>query len=331
MSLLLWPLSVIFQILASLRRALYRSGILATERLPVPVIVVGNIAAGGSGKTPVVLWLVAQLRAQGYMPGIVSRGYGGRLPGPVAVSAESDVGDVGDEPVLLAQLAAVPVWIGRDRPAAARALLAQHPEVNVILTDDGLQHYRLARDVEIVVLDPAVLGNQFFLPAGPLRESLGRAAQASLVLAHGELSPALRQHLGRVSVFAMHLAADDFYRLGQPSEKLSASALALRRSRAIAAIGRPERFFESLAQLGIAPVRCDAFGDHFFFKADDLSLDGADVLLMTEKDAIKCAAIAPEETWVLPVRAAIDEGALACVLECMHGSEVVGNSRLPGV
>ena len=165
----LLPLSLLFAFLAGLRRRLFALGVLKAERLPVPVIVVGNIAVGGSGKTPIALWLADTLRARGHRPGIVSRGYGGTVEGTAEVPPGGDPARYGDEPVLMAALSGCPVWVGRDRPAVARSLLAAHPEVDVIIADDGLQHYRLARDVEIIVVDEATLGNRFRLPAGPLR------------------------------------------------------------------------------------------------------------------------------------------------------------------
>ena len=314
---LFWPLAMIFAACSALRRFGYARGWLHSERMSVPVIVVGNIAAGGSGKTPAVLWLVEKLRAHGFRPGIVSRGYGGRLVGPAEVRKTSDPRDVGDEPVLLARRSDVPVLIGRDRVAACRALLAAHPDVNVIVTDDGLQHYRLQRDIEIVVVDPVLLGNRWWLPAGPLREGLSRLGLATLVLAHGEG----QIDAGRTPAFRMQLAPGSWYRLSDAGQTSTPQALAALRTRAIAGIGHPERFFATVRAQGIFPRECVALPDHHTPSAADLRLADADALLMTEKDAIKCAALAPVEAWVLPVRAVIDEAAWCCVLERLDGSK----------
>ncbi|HEX5126218.1 MAG TPA: tetraacyldisaccharide 4'-kinase [Rhodocyclaceae bacterium] len=316
----LWlPLGLLFKIIAASRRALYRIGIISSYRLSVPVIVVGNIAAGGSGKTPVVIWLVDALRRRGLSPGIVSRGYGGSARTPTAVYANGNYAVVGDEPILLARRAMAPLWVGHDRVAAARALLAANPAVNVIVTDDGLQHYTLQRDVEILVLDEAVLGNRFPLPAGPLREPLSRIRQATLTLAHGVLSDSLRADLDGANVMAMRLQPGRWYRLGDPSDQCEPAYLQSIRTRAVAGIGRPERFFRTLHDQGISPIEARAFPDHYPFSKDDLSLGDADALLMTEKDAIKCAHIAPRETWVLPVDAVIDDAALDLIVERLHG------------
>lgn len=313
------PLSLLFFLLSVLRRVLYRFGVLPAQQAPVPVIVVGNIAAGGSGKTPVVLWLAQRLLAAGRRPGIVSRGYGGTAQGVMAVDTASSPTETGDEPVLLARRSGCPVWIGRDRVAASRALCAAHPEVDVLLTDDGLQHYRLARAVEVVVVDALQLGNRCLLPAGPLREPLSRLAHSSVVLAHGDIPPKVRVACRDVPVFGMRLVPTAFYRLDNPRLRRSVSEFAGRKIHALAGIGRPERFFQTLHQLGLQPLRETAFPDHHPFQAADVALSGADVLVVTEKDAIKLAAFAPDETWVLPVDADVREGAFERIMECLNG------------
>lgn len=316
------PLSALFWLISATRRALYKMGWLTTHKLPVPVIIVGNVAAGGSGKTPVVIALVEKLREHGFTPAIVSRGYGGRAKVPTAVTTQSHPSEVGDEPVLLVQRTAAPMWIGADRVAAAQSLLAANPNVDVIITDDGLQHYRLAREVEIVVLDPVILGNALLMPAGPLREPLARTRHATLALAHGQLSAQLASLLsGYVPLFSMQLQAGRWYRLGQNTDQRTPEQLKAIKTRALAGIGRPERFFETLRAQGIEPIQTQAFADHHPFEETDLALGQADALLMTEKDAIKCASIAPKETWVLPVSAQIDEAALRLILERLHGSK----------
>ena len=181
LSLALWPASLLYRLLVALRRFAYRSGALPAVRLPVAVIVVGNLVVGGTGKTPLVLWLAAMLKQNGRKPGIVSRGYRGSAAAPMAVDAASPVQLVGDEPLLLARASGCPVWIGRDRAAAALGLLAAHPECDVLLLDDGLQHYRLARDIEIAVEDERRAGNGLLLPAGPLREPVSRRVDAWVI------------------------------------------------------------------------------------------------------------------------------------------------------
>ena len=314
----LFPLSLLFAFLAGLRRRLFALGLLKVERLPVPVIVVGNIAVGGSGKTPIALWLADALRARGHRPGIVSRGYGGSVEGTAEVPIGGDPARFGDEPVLMAALSGCPVWVGRDRPSAGRSLLAAHPEVDVLIADDGLQHYRLARDVEIIVVDEATLGNRFRLPAGPLREGLGRLAEATVVLAQGGLSPALRAAIGAAPVFGFELAGAAFERVGARGERCLADDFRGRRVHAMAGIGRPERFFRQLEAMGLAIER-RPFADHHAFTPSDLAVPDGDVLLMTEKDAVKCAPFAPADSWVWPVRAQLAPEAAKLIVEKLDG------------
>ncbi|MCK9259965.1 MAG: tetraacyldisaccharide 4'-kinase [Azoarcus sp.] len=317
LALLLSPLSFLFGVLASLRRALYRVGVLRAVRLPVPVIVVGNIAVGGSGKTPTVDWLVTQLRAAGWTPGIVSRGYGGTVEGVGLVGADSDPVLCGDEPVLLARLTGCPVAIGRDRPAAAQTLLAAHPECDVIVSDDGMQHYRLARDVEIAVVDEATLGNCRLLPAGPLREPLGRLSSVDVVIAHGALSLPVRAALGSATAVSMVLEGASFRSLRRPDETRPASAFRGRRVHALAGIGRPERFFDQLRAMGLDVV-AHPFPDHHRFTAPDLDFAPEEAKLMTSKDAVKCAPFAPDNAWEFPVQATIGSGAAERILEKLN-------------
>lgn len=308
--LLLYPLSLVFGLLAAVRRLLYRSGILASVRLPVPVVIVGNISVGGTGKTPLTLWLAQQLVDNGWHPGIVSRGYtkdGNRSNAPREVSTEAVADEVGDEPLLMAQRALCPVWIGRDRPAAARALLDAHPECDIILSDDGLQHYRLHRDAEIVVVDGARrFGNGLLLPAGPLREPVSRMRMADAVVVNG----------GEVrgDEFAMQLAGTHFYNLLNPEIVAAADAFAKQRLHAIAGIGHPQRFFSHLEHLGLRP-RQHPFPDHHRYAAADIAFDDADAILMTEKDAVKCASFANERCWVLRVDAQVSPTLTRLILE----------------
>ncbi|MDR0633971.1 MAG: tetraacyldisaccharide 4'-kinase [Azoarcus sp.] len=314
---LLLPAGALFRGAAGLRRCLYRHDILRRECLPVPVIVVGNISVGGSGKTPAVAWLVEELRKAGRRPGIVSRGHGGEAAAGGSsrlVDADADPGLCGDEPVLLARLSACPVAVGRDRPAAARRLLAAHPECDVIVSDDGMQHYRLARNVEIAVVDEAALGNRWLLPSGPLREPLARLSGVDLILAHGELSPPLRAAAGDVPIVPMRLAGERFRALADPGLWRDAGAFAGRRVHALAGIGQPQRFFDQLTAMGLEVVP-HPFPDHYRYRADDLAFAPGEPKLMTSKDAVKCAAFAPPDAWELPVRAIIGAEAVGAILE----------------
>lgn len=313
--LVLLPLSLIFRLLAGMRRTLYRSGILSSEKLPVPVIVVGNINVGGSGKTPLTLWLAQQLLDNGWHPGIISRGHGGTATATQAVYRSSDPAVAGDEAVLMAQRSLGPVWIGRDRPAAARELLRTYPECDVILSDDGLQHYRLQRDAEIAVVDGIRrFGNGFLLPAGPLREPPSRLAQADAVVVNG----------GAVSggEYSMQLHGECFYNLLNPETLARAADFHGLRLHAIAGIGHPDRFFAHLRNLGLV-AQAHPFPDHHRFTPGDITRDDADVILMTEKDAVKCGTFATEKCWVLRVDAQLDPALTQHILERImpHGRQ----------
>ncbi len=296
--ILLFPLSFVFALLSGLRRLGYRFGLLRSFGMPVPVIVVGNLTVGGTGKTPLVLWLIEFLRGQGYQPGVVSRGYGSSAMRPQAVAAASDPALVGDEPVLLARRAQCPVWVGSKRAEAARALLSVRPDCDVIISDDGLQHYALRRDIELVVVDgERCFGNRMLLPAGPLREPLARLKSVDAVVMNG----------GRVrpGEFSMRLVGDVFRNLKHGDSAVQAADFGGKRVHALAGIGNPERFFAQLRQLGLDVVE-HPFPDHHAFQPQDLQFADADVILMTEKDAVKCAAFAPDNCWVLAVSAEVD-------------------------
>lgn len=314
------PLSWLFRGIAGARRGLFRNGLLRTASLPVPVVVVGNITVGGTGKTPLVAWLVRGLRERGLHPGIVSRGHGGADATPRAVQAGDDPRDTGDEPLLLARTGA-PVWIGRDRVAAARGLLGRNPGIDVIISDDGLQHYRLPRAVEILVVDgQRGFGNRALLPAGPLREPLARANRVDAIVVNGAQSNAASMIATDVPVFAMQLTGERFVSLVDATRSAGAEAFRGQRVHAIAGIGNPERFFGSLRLLGLDPV-CHAFADHYVYGEKDLAWPDADVILMTDKDAIKCQALADARMWTLPVEAAVGPGLIERILEKMHGPQ----------
>jgi tetraacyldisaccharide 4'-kinase len=308
--LVLWPVSLIFRLLVAVRRWLYRIGLLVSVRLPVPVLVVGNITVGGTGKTPLVLWLAELLRQQGYRPGIISRGYGGREGAPESVSAASDPALVGDEPVLLAKRLRCPVWVGADRVEVARALLRARPDCDILISDDGLQHYRLQRDVELVVVDGVRrFGNGACLPAGPLREPLGRLRLVDAVVVNG----------GAVASgeYAMQLNGFVFRQLRDESREAGLQEFLGQRIDAVAGIGNPARFFDTLRQLGL-DVTEHPFPDHHAYQPDDLQY--ADTVIMTEKDAVKCSAFAPENSWYLAVDAEVDTALASHLLEILNSA-----------
>ena len=299
-----------FACVVALRRALYRARVLPSYRVQVPVIVVGNIAAGGTGKTPLVLWLCDLLKEHGYAPGIVSRGYGGSgRSSAVRENASPDI--AGDEPVLLAQRSRCPVWIGRDRVAAARSLIATNPACDVIVSDDGLQHYRLQRDIEIAVIDGSRgTGNGLPLPAGPLRESVSRLSSVDAIVVTGDSIPPT----AGLAAYAMQLEGNVFRNLLNPSFQQEAGAFLGRRVHAIAGIGNPARFFDHLQRLGLS-FAAHAFADHHAYTPGDLEFADADAIVMTEKDAIKCVRFARENHWALPVNARVDAALGGLILE----------------
>ncbi|MDD5241142.1 MAG: tetraacyldisaccharide 4'-kinase [Sulfuricella sp.] len=298
----LLPPCILFWLASALRRSLYRAGLLRTVRLPVPVVVVGNISVGGTGKTPLVLWLADFLRQHGFRPGIISRGYGGGAGRVMPADAGCDPATVGDEPLLLAKKSGCPVWVGRDRVAAGEALLSAHPECNVLLSDDGLQHYRLGRDVEIAVVDAGRrFGNGLPLPAGPLREGVSRLRSVDAIVANGS---SLLPGAPLRNEFEMQLEGRVFYNLCNPDRHVEAESLRGGRLHALAGIGNPRRFFTHLRGLGLE-FEEHAFPDHCAYRPQDLRYDDADVLLMTEKDAVKCTKFADERYWVLAVNAVL--------------------------
>ena len=301
LTLLLWPLALLFAGLAALRRMAYRWQWCKSVRLPVPVVVIGNINVGGVGKTPLAVALIQALREKGLQVGVVSRGYGGSATVPVQVLPDSPVALVGDESLLLAATGA-PVVVGRDRVAAAQCLLARYPDLDLLLTDDGLQHYRLARNLEIVVLDgQRGLGNQRLLPAGPLREPVSRLEKVDAIVINGPAAGYLPLPPG-IPVFAMQLHAGPIHAAGDPQCLRSPADFAGQRVAAMAGIGHPQRFFNTIRQLGIVPVLEQAWPDHHVFSAADLPV-GVDAILVTAKDAVKLQILNHDKLWVIPVSA----------------------------
>jgi len=309
---LLWPISLLFCLLVVIRRTLFRLGLKKSITLPVPVIVVGNITVGGSGKTPLVLWLAELLREQGYRPGLISRGYGGKAEEwPQWVDSEADAKVVGDEALLLARRSGCPMAVGPDRVAAAKLLLEQG-DVDIILSDDGMQHYRLARDIEIAVLDgERRLGNRLCLPAGPLREPPSRLKSVDFVVCNGSVRPC------EWSMKLLHGEAQPLQSgPSRPLEDFAESTV-----HAVAGIGNPERFFNTLTQAGLQ-LEAHPFADHHPYAEGELDFDDAAPVLMTEKDAVKYFNYAKENHWYLPVTAKLpDEFAkrLLAALESLRG------------
>jgi tetraacyldisaccharide 4'-kinase len=282
---LMWPLSLLSLFWVRLRQGLYMSGLLTTHRVPVPAVVVGNVVVGGSGKTPVVISLVRHLQAQGWYPGVISRGYGRLGSTCTEVTTASSVQEVGDEPALIHRLTQAPVYVANRRIDAARALLHAHPEVTIVVSDDGLQHLSLGRDLDICVFDDRGLGNGFLLPAGPLREPWPRAVD--LVL-HTGRQPAFKGFQGHRALANYGVRAN--------GEQVALAALTepdQPRLFALAAIAQPELFFEMLRQQGLAMDQTLALPDHFNFEEWAWPAATSAQIMCTEKDASKVWAIYP--------------------------------------
>jgi tetraacyldisaccharide 4'-kinase len=262
----------------------------------VPVIVIGNLTVGGTGKTPLAIHVAELLKSKGWSPAIVSRGYGGTATAPRSVSLASDPAEMGDEPVLMARRSGCPVWVGEDRATVLATLLRETPRCDAVILDDGLQHYAIARDLEICVVDARAFGNGFMLPAGPLREPRTRLWTVDAVIAHGT---------DKVKGYAMRLEGEELHRATDARERRPLAAFAGQRVHAVAGIGDPNRFFRQLTRLGIK-VAPHPFPDHHPFQAGDLEFGDDAPVLMTEKDAVKCKRFARPQHWILPVRAAPD-------------------------
>lgn len=294
--ILLWPLEQLYRQVVKRKRARFINGDSAAYRAPVPVIVVGNITVGGTGKTPLILWLIDYCRAQDLRVGVVSRGYGAKPARlPWTVSASDSAAQAGDEPLLIVQRSGVPLVIAPDRAQAVQQLLAECP-VDIILSDDGLQHYGLARDLELVLIDAARgLGNQRCLPAGPLREPVERLHSVDAVLCNGAKQDS-------DSGFAMQLQATELVHVRSGRREPLSYFPAQQKMHAVAGIGNPQRFFKTLEGLDWQPI-AHAFADHAEFSRQDLQFADDLPVLMTEKDAVKCRAFAADNCWYLQVAA----------------------------
>src|SRR5918992_76935 len=296
---LLWPASLLFGLAVGVRRFLYRIRVLKSAHPGIPVLVVGNLTVGGTGKTPLVLWVAELLKSKGWSPAIISRGYGARATSkdeePRAATVGSDAAEVGDEPILLARRSGCPVWIGADRVAVAAALRAQQQAVDVLVLDDGLQHYRMRRDVEIAVVDARGFGNGFLLPAGPLREPRARLRNVDAVVSHASA----------VQGYAMELQGDVVHRMTNARERQPLKSFAGQKVHAVAGIGDPNRFFIHLGKAGIKVVP-HPFPDHHRFSPHELEFGDEAPVMLTEKDAVKLRSVARPNWWVLPVSAKVD-------------------------
>ncbi len=294
----LLPLSWLFRAVAWLRRAIYTSRLLNVYRAPIPVIVVGNISVGGNGKTPLVIWLAETLRGYGFKPGIIARGYRGRARSwPQLVRADSDPVAVGDEAIVLARRTRLPVAVGPRRADDVVALL-RHSDANIIISDDGLQHYALARDIEIAVLDGVRrTGNGTCLPAGPLREPPSRLDEVDLVVTNG---------LASRGEFPMRYRPGPLRRVGDARVAVPLEEFAPKVVHAVAAIGNPEGFLALLKRHGF---RCTAhrFPDHHRYQAQDFDFGDDAPIVMTEKDAVKCEHFCDDRFWYLPIEAELPD------------------------
>lgn len=318
-SLILWPLSWLYGAILRLRKLVQETGLIKHRPAPVPVIIVGNIRVGGTGKTPIVIALAERLSQLGWRPGIISRGYGSSVQTtPLQVNSKSDPALVGDEPVLIAKRThdQFPIWVFAKRQKSIQALLRHDPNVNVIISDDGLQHAGLARwpareggrDIEFVVRDGRGEGNRFLLPAGPLREPATRERDATLFTgkaknSESKLGPQDEYFLGR-RAFSLLGNLGNAYQLANPTntQKLTqiADTFLPNKITAVAALGNPQRFFDDLLKQGVAS-KTIPLPDHAIFTAEFFSKINAQCILITEKDAVKCAAITDERIWVVPM------------------------------
>ena len=285
------PLSWVFRLVAHLRRAAYQSGLLGVYRSPVPVIVVGNLTVGGTGKTPLVIWLAQLLRDYGFRPGVITRGYrGGARHWPQQVRPDSDVRVVGDEALLIARRTGLPVAAGPDRAQDIESLI-EHSKVNIIVSDDGMQHYAMARDLEIAVLDGVRrLGNGYCLPAGPLREPAPRLAEVDLIVTQG---------LAGRGEFALRYDAKQVLRVDREMS-VPLADFAPKSVHAVAATGNPESFFKLLRKHGFR-ITPHAFPDHYQFRRQDFEFGDDAPIVMTEKDAVKCEFLNDSRMWYVPI------------------------------
>jgi len=340
----LWPLSLVYAALVRLRRCLYRLGLKHTSRLPVPVLVVGNVVVGGAGKTPTVIQLVEHLRSQGWTPGVISRGHGRHGDTCQEVSAGSSPADMGDEPVLIAQRTGAPLVVGRQRVQAGRFLLARHPQVDIVVCDDGMQHWDLARDLTVVVFDDRGTGNGWLLPAGLLREPWPASPWTGshmLVLRNTNGNPrtpaVMDIERAGITVFRasrrLSNVAVDFNGNHCPLTELQARGghhpLA-----ALAGIAQPEAFFAMLRELGIPLSQTVALPDHADAATLAAAMGNANIWLCTEKDAVKLFALPPESrpsasVWAVALEQTPEPGFFQAVDQALNGLSSAHGRQTP--
>lgn len=307
---LLRPLAWLYGALLNFRFGLYMIGYKAQYRAPVPVIVVGNIFIGGTGKTPMVISLIEFLRLHGWNPGVISRGYGRDAEEVLEVTAASLAAEVGDEPLLIAQRTDCPLYVSRSRSLAAQELLKRHPSVDLLISDDGLQHYALGRDIEIVMYDQRGVGNGLLLPAGPLRETANRRRDFTVLnLGSDGAQQGLPLGIGD-DVISMRLIPSKVLQLSDSKLQLEIESLRGKSILAAAGIGNPQRFFDLLTQAGLS-FEAMPLPDHYAFDEQVFAQKTAEIILITEKDAVKCRQIAglrqDPRIWVVPVQAHLEE------------------------
>lgn len=310
---LLLPVTAFYFLIVSVRRLLYRIHFFKSFKLPVPVVIIGNISVGGTGKTPLLISLCELLKKQGYRPGVISRGYGGNFEGEHVVESNDEASMIGDEPYMIFKRTACPLVVGRDRVAAAQRLL-EKKDCDIILSDDGLQHYRLQRDIEIAVIDTSRgLGNGFCLPSGPLRETKSRLDSVDIVIDHcsDKNSVCRNDNFSLQFLNVVNLASGE----ERVIESFSAQLV-----HAVAGIGHPERFFEQLRNCGLTVIE-HAFPDHYAYKKNDFNFDDDFSILMTEKDAVKCQSFKNPRLWYVPVSAELSEHLVQKFLSKVRNNE----------
>ncbi|WP_428033320.1 tetraacyldisaccharide 4'-kinase [Amphritea sp.] len=320
------PLELLFRWLAARRRQRYREGLQASWRAPVPVIVVGNISVGGTGKSPLVIWLIEHLRQRGFKPGVISRGYRAKPPTtPYFVTSASTAAQAGDEPLMIVRRTSVALVISPDRVAAAQLLLEQ-TDCDLIISDDGLQHYALERSIEIAVIDGVRgFGNRRCLPEGPLREPVSRLREVDLIVVNGASPGTVLDAEYTGKAFSMTLQPGCLVSLASGNALTADQWRSSRNVNAVAAIGNPARFSDTLTALGFNP-RLHRFPDHHHYSANELSFDDSLSLIMTEKDAVKCDHIALDNAWYLQVDAVLEEG-FATSLQQLLGDWLAADKR----
>lgn len=309
----LYPFSLIYRLIILVRYYFYKKNIFKSCKISVPVIVVGNIAVGGTGKTPLVIALVNELKKNGFFPGVISRGYGGKSKKtPIFVDQNSDPILVGDEAILIAEKTGVSVVVGSKRIDDAKKLL--EIKCNIIISDDGLQHYALQRNIEIAVIDGARgFGNGFCLPAGPLREPISRLQSVDFIIANGDTST--HSH-----TYHMHFTIDNIISINNENKKLNLIELKNKKIIAIAGIGNPERFFNSLRTVGII-FTTKIFPDHYAFQKKDFEFISDDIIIMTEKDAVKCRSFADDRFYMARGHVNVDDAFFQAVIQKLRKTE----------